>query len=92
MKKWKHYASDFQKWIHMQIASEKLNTFFLPKIGITKKYNEICEKSSNIIQKAFDSHPVYNEKSVKTKINLYCCKIMFSLSKNTQRNLCVSIS
>ena len=35
------------------------------------KYNEIWNKVSNLFQKEFDSEPVYNDKYIKTKINLH---------------------
>ena len=37
---------------------------------IAKKYNAIWDKISNLLKKEFDSEPVYNDKYIKTKINL----------------------
>ena len=42
---------------------------------LLEKYNDIWKKVSNIIQKEFDSNPVYNEKYIRTKIKSYNGKI-----------------
>ena len=36
--------------------------------NLSKKYNKIWEKVSNIIKKGFDSEPVFNSKYFETKI------------------------
>ena len=33
-----------------------------------EKYNEICDKVSDIIKKVFDSEPVYNNEYLETKL------------------------
>ena len=38
---------------------------------ISEKYNTICDKASTNIKKEFDSEPVYNKKTLKTKIKSY---------------------
>ena len=40
-----------------------------------KKYNHIWKKVKNIIEKEFDSDPVYNKKYLKAKIKSYNGKI-----------------
>ena len=46
------------------------------------KYNKIWKKVSNIIEKEFDSKPVYNEKYLKTKIKSYNGKINRNFHNN----------
>ena len=36
-----------------------------------KKCNSIWDKINNVFKKEFDSEPVYNDKHIKAKINLY---------------------
>ena len=36
-----------------------------------QKYNEIWNKISNLLKKAFDSKPVYNDKYITTKTKAY---------------------
>ena len=38
---------------------------------ILEKYNEIWDKIKNLFKEKFDSEPVYNDKYIKAKINLY---------------------
>ena len=38
---------------------------------ILEKYNEIWNKIKNLFKKEFDSEPVYDDKYIKAKINLY---------------------
>ena len=38
---------------------------------ILQKYNEIWDKVKNVFGKEFDSEPMYNDKYIKAKINLY---------------------
>ena len=42
---------------------------------LLKKYNVICDKISNLLKKEFDSESVYDNKYIKTKINIYNNKI-----------------
>ena len=44
--------------------------FFVRNDELLVKYNEIWDKVSNTLKKAFDNEPVYNEKYIRTKINL----------------------
>ena len=46
-------------------------TFLIKDDKIFKKYNEIWEKVTNIIYREFFSNPKYNEKYIKTKIEVY---------------------
>ena len=56
---------------------------------LLKKYNNIWERVSNLLNIEFDSEPVYgdNDKYIKTKIKLYGDKINtnFQGKKNTKR-------
>ena len=38
---------------------------------LIEKYNEIWDKIKNLFKKEFDSEPMYNDKYIKTKMNLY---------------------
>ena len=42
--------------------------FFIKDEKLLEKHNEIWKNVSNIIQKEFESNPIYNEKYIKTKI------------------------
>ena len=61
------YRRDFvkTKCMYVLIKDEKL----------LEKYKEIWKKVSNIIEKEFDSNPVYNEKYMKAKAKVYNKKI-----------------
>ena len=48
----------------------KYMTFWWKRL-ITKQYNKIWDKVSNIMKRGFDSEPVYNGKYVKTEIKYY---------------------
>ena len=48
----------------------KYMCFLIKDNKLTKKYNEIWDKVSEIIEKGFDSEPVYHEKCLKTKTYL----------------------
>ena len=39
--------------------------------NMLQKYNEIWNKISNLLKKAFDSKPVYNDKYITTKTKAY---------------------
>ena len=45
---------------------------------ILKTYNEIWDKMKNLLERKFDSEPVYNDKYIKAKISLnnpnFCVK------------------
>ena len=57
------YTRDFDK--------TKCMSFLIKNKKLLEKYNEIWKKVSNIIEKNFESRPVYNEKYLKTKIKSY---------------------
>ena len=42
---------------------------------ILKKYFEIWNKIKSLIKKEFNSEPVYNDKYIKTKINIYIDRV-----------------
>ena len=50
-------------------------SFLVQDNKLLEKYNEICEKVSNIIKKGFDGEPVYNDKYLKNKIKSYKGKV-----------------
>ena len=49
---------------------------------ILEKYSEICNKIKSLIKKDFNIEPVYNDKHIKTKINIYNDRVY----KNFQHN------
>ena len=49
---------------------------------LLKAYNKLWDKLSNIMQKGFDSEPVYNGKYLKTKIKSYKGKINTNFHDN----------
>ena len=55
---------------------------FIKKRKLLKAYNKVWDKISNIMQKGFDSEPVYNEKYLKTKIKSYDGKIKTNFYDN----------
>ena len=54
------YIRDFDETEYM--------SFLIKDDKLFKKYNEICEKVQNSIEKEFNSKPIYNEKYLKAKI------------------------
>ena len=46
----------------------KYMSFYIKANKLLEKYNETWGRANNIIEKGFDSKPVYNEKYLKTKI------------------------
>ena len=68
------YKRDFEKTKCMSslIKDEKL----------IEKYNEIRKKVNNIINKEFDSKPVYKKKYLKSKIKSYNGKIITNFHNN----------
>ena len=71
------YTYSFQKWVHIEEILIKLNEcfFFIKDEILLEKLNKIWKKVSNIIEKEFDSKPVYNENYLKTNIKSYNGKI-----------------
>ena len=45
--------------------------FEIKEYELLEKYNKIFDKVSSIIEKAFNTQPVFKEKQLKTKINYY---------------------
>ena len=60
----------------------KYISFLIRKFSIAKKYNEIWDKVSKVIKKAFDSEPVYKYKYLKAKIKSYEGKINTNFNGN----------
>ena len=59
---------------------------------ILKKDNEILDKIKNLFKKEFDSEPVYNDKYIKTKINLYNMNFYDNkMPKGNERYTCLSV-
>ena len=60
-----------------QFDSNKTMSFKVSDNKLLKKYNKIWKKISNLMNKKFDSQPVYcdNDKYIKTKIKFYGDKI-----------------
>ena len=50
--------------MHIEKTLMKLNIwfFFIKDDELLRKYNVILEKVKNVINKEFDSEPIYNEK------------------------------
>ena len=56
--------------------------FFIEDEKLLRAYNKVWDKIDNIIQKGFNSQPVFNEKYLKTKIKSYNDKINANSHKN----------
>ena len=70
--------------------------FLIKDDRLLEKYNEACEKVSNIIYKEFDSNPIYNGKYINTKINVYNKKVNTNFHGNKMPNeslecVCLSV-
>ena len=55
------YFDKNNKWMNLLVNDEE----------ILEKYNKIQDKIKNLFKKEFDSEPVYNDKYIPAKINLY---------------------
>lgn len=53
----------------------KYMSFLINEGKLLETYNKIWHRASNLMKKAFDSKPVYNENYLRTKINSYDAKI-----------------
>ena len=51
--------------------NNKYITFLVHDKELLQKYNDIWDKISNLLKEGFDSEPVYNNKYIKTKMNIY---------------------
>ena len=60
------YRRDFDKTKYM--------SFLIEDNELLEKYNEVCDKVSDIIKNGFDSDHVYNDKYLKTKTKSYGVK------------------
>ena len=71
----------------------KCMSFLIKYEKLLEKYNEIWKKVSNIIKKEFDSSPIYNEKYIKTKLNLIIEKStqIFTIMKYQKKALSVFV-
>ena len=59
------YAKYFDK------NNKYINFVVNDKKKYLKKYNEIWDKTKTLFEEHFNSEPVYNDKYIKAKINLY---------------------
>ena len=70
--------------------------YFVKNDELLVKYNEIWDKVSNTLKKAFDNESVYNEKYIRTKIKSYEGKIGTNFHDNKMPNkdsqcICLSV-
>ena len=56
--------------------------FFIEDGGLLEAYNNIWEKTSNLMKKGFDSEPVHDEKCLKSKTKSYDSKIKTNFCGN----------
>ena len=60
----------FQEWVNMlNVLIKLIICLFWLQMKVVR--SKVWDKISNVIQKGFDSEPVYNEKFHKTKIKYY---------------------
>ena len=64
----------------------KKMSFFTDNNEFLEKYTKIWEKISDLIDKKFDSDPVYNNKYINTKIRSYNNDIITNLHDNDHKN------
>ena len=60
--------------------------FFTDNNEFLERYTKILEKISNLIDKKFDSDPVYNNKYINTKIRSYNNDIITNFHDNDNKN------
>ena len=90
-KKFEPMHIPFKNELHI----EKVHVFFIKDEKLLEKHNEIWKNVSNIIQKEFESNPIYNEKYIKTKIKFYNGKPNTTFHNNKipkQRSKYISLS
>ena len=61
-------------------------SFFTDNNEFLERYTQIWEKISNLIDKKFDSDPVYNNKYINTKIRSYNNDIITNFHDNDNKN------
>ena len=61
-------------------------SFFTDNNGFLERYTKIWEKISDLIDKKFDSDPVYNNKYINTKIRSYNNDIITNIHDNDNKN------
>ena len=61
-------------------------SFFTDNNGFLERYTKIWEKISDLIDKKFDSDPVYNNKYINTKIRSYNNDIITNVHDNDNKN------
>ena len=84
LQKMSAYKRDFDK--------TKCMSFLIKDEKLLEKYNDIWEKVRNVINKEFDSKPVYNEKYLKTKVK--SCNANFhnsNIPKEGSQCICLSV-
>ena len=73
------------KYVNLLVHDKKL----------LKRYNEILDKISNLLQKGFDNEPVYNDKYIKIKIKIYNNRAYTNFQYNKipkDNELCICLS
>ena len=86
MNKYLNYFDKNNKYIHVLVNDKE----------ILKKYSELWNKIKGLIEKAFNSEPVYNDKYIKISIKIYNNRIYthFHYNKAPKDNdyfRCISI-
>ena len=71
--------------------------FLIDDDELLEKYSKTWEKVSYIIKKEFESEPVYNEKSLKTKLKSFNLKINTNshnnfIPKESPQCICLSVT
>ena len=61
-------------------------SFFTDNDEFLERYTKIWEKISDLIDKKFDSDPVYNNKYINTKIRSYNSDIITNLHDTDNKN------
>ena len=64
----------------------KKRSFFTDNNEFLERYTKIWEKISDLIDKKFDSDPVYNNKYINTKIRSYNNDIITNFHDNDNKN------
>ena len=70
-------------------------SFLIKDWKLLEKYDEICKKVSNVIEKVFDTKPIFDEKYLKTKTKSYDPKINTNFDNNKipkERSQCICLS
>ena len=63
-------------------TTKKVKTFLAGDDDVILKYNKIWKKLKRLLSAEFDSHPVYDEKCIKTRVKIYEGKIITKFTDN----------